>query len=489
MNKIIFTPSLFFKNATCPHWIWNDHFSDPSLKEETSAFAEKLLEQGVLHEQNYIKDLEFVSVDEKNPEEAFKHTLDLMKSGVDLIYQGEIQYQAGDILYRGRPDFLEKRLDQPSKFGNYYYAPVDIKSSTDIKKPQWMQLILYSKILEEVQGVFPTETVIINRNAERMSFLIKEKDREKTFAAVAEILDVIKGYKPPLKLSSDCKDSPWYKQCVSDAENASDIALIYNLDSRSHKDLREYGIKTLSDAAEMDVESLPKITQVGKDKLLRAKLQAQSLLDGEIKWLKKPVLPESPLNIYFDIEGDPLLDIQYLWGFWVVGDKEGKYAKIGNVRKYDDKYFIYFLAEQLEDQRQMWADFLKWLEILPTTGISIFHFHNYEMTQCKSMEKYYGGSEALHTFMSNCFDLSAIVQSSIIFPLYFYSIKDIAKSKFLDFKWRHAKAGGAQSIFWYEDWLESGNRDILNDIINYNEDDVRATEFLHRWLLENIVLI
>jgi uncharacterized protein len=60
-------------------------------------------------------------------------------------------------------------------------------------------------------------------------------------------------------------------------------------------------------------------------------------------------------------------------------------------------------------------------------------------------------------------------------------IKDIAKH--LDFKWQHQKAGGAQSIFWYEKWLETNDRSVLQDIINYNEDDVKATEFLHTWLL------
>jgi len=88
----------------------------------------------------------------------------------------------------------------------------------------------------------------------------------------------------------------------------------------------------------------------------------------------------------------------------------------------------------------------------------------------------------LHDFLF--VDLSNIVQKNVFFPLYFYSIKDIAKSKFLNYKWRHAKAGGAQSIFWYEEWLEKKDRAILTDIIDYNEDDVRATEYLHHWLVK-----
>ncbi len=80
-------------------------------------------------------------------------------------------------------------------------------------------------------------------------------------------------------------------------------------------------------------------------------------------------------------------------------------------------------------------------------------------------------------------DLLPITTSSYILPLYFYSIKDIAKH--FGFKWQHEKADGAQSTFWYEQWLEKCDRTVLQDIINYNEDDVRATEFLHRWLKEH----
>lgn len=32
--------------------------------------------------------------------------------------------------------------------------------------------------------------------------------------------------------------------------------------------------------------------------------------------------------------------------------------------------------------------------------------------------------------------------------------------------------------------LETGDKSIMDDIINYNEDDVRATERLHTYILE-----
>lgn len=488
MSDIVFTPSLFFQYATCPHWIWHERYSDQSLRGETPALMEKLLEQGVLHEDRYVKGLTFVEVKEKRPAAALARTLELMREGVELIYQGEIECEIDGVLYRGRPDLLEKRKGESSTFGDYYYAPCDIKSSTKIKTEQWMQLTLYAKVLEVIQGVFPCDASIINRTHERIAFLIEEKHRVKTFNRVDTILAVMRGKKPPLKLSSSCKSNPWYSQCLKEAVESNDIALLYRLDTRAHKVLRENGINTVVDAAAMKIELLPKVPYASVETLQRVKIQAQSLLNGELKWIGRPELPETAINICFDIEGDPLLDVQYLWGFWISGDPEGLYAQIGHVRKQDDgRYFVYFLAEAPDDEREMWRVFLRWLEILPKDGYTVWHYNKYERVQCNKLALMYGNCEALRRFMTRFVDLEIVVRECVILPLYFYSIKDIAKSKFLNFKWRHAKAGGAQSIFWYEEWLEKQIRSVLTDIVNYNEDDVRATESLRGWLLENAV--
>ncbi len=166
------------------------------------------------------------------------------------------------------------------------------------------------------------------------------------------------------------------------------------------------------------------------------------------------------------------------------GDEEHMYAKAQNVRFGDDgKYFVYFLAKQPEEEEAMWKAFLEWVTCLPEE-YSVYHYANYEKAHLKSLAEEYGGSSALELFQTNLVDLQKVIEESFIFPLYFYSIKDIAKSRFLNFKWRHQKAGGGQSVFWYEQWLETGNNSILVDIINYNEDDVRATELLFTYVLE-----
>ena len=313
--------------------------------------------------------------------------------------------------------------------------------------------------------------------------VLDEEDIAKTRTLIEQIIEVMQGSKPALTITSKSKDSPWFKVALEEAEGKQDIALIYRLDSRSLGALRKEGIRTLQDMISANLAVLPKIPYASTETLQKAQLQAKSLINKQVIPIGQlDALPESPLKLYFDIEGDPLLDIDYLFGIWVTGDEQHLYAKAENVRFCEDgKYFVYFLAKQPEEEEAMWKAFLEWVASLPEEYI-VYHYANYEKAHLKSLAEEYGGSSSLEQFQAKLVDLQKVVEKAIIFPLYFYSIKDIAKSSFLNFKWRHQKAGGGQSVFWYEEWLEMGNREILEDIINYNEDDVRATECLFAWL-------
>jgi uncharacterized protein len=65
-----------------------------------------------------------------------------------------------------------------------------------------------------------------------------------------------------------------------------------------------------------------------------------------------------------------------------------------------------------------------------------------------------------------------IVRSSVEFPTWDKSIKTLAK--YLGFQWRDPNPSGAASIEWYDRFVQTGDRDLLQRILDYNEDDCRA---------------
>ncbi len=467
---IEFSPSLFFKYAKSPHWIWYDLYGDQSKKNELPELALKMIDEGVLHEQEYIQSLKVTKVDPALSEEvAEKQTIEFMKRGEDLIYQGVISCIEGDLKFKGRPDIL-KKCEGISDFGNYFYIPIEIKNSTKCDKPEYKkQLMLYSLILGKMQGFKPVNAGFINKNKEEITLKLTNKLSDSTNEAIVKIVDILRGNEPPLKISKVCRETPWHDVLFDTAKNRNDISLIYNVRADSLEELRIIGVKTLNEMENCDIDSLPKIKGASIDTLKRAKDQAISLINNRIKKLSSPDIPDAKTKIYFDIEGDPLLGIQYLFGMLIVKPDQ-------------EPIFKYFIAEKPEDEGNMWSEFLEWLKVENLTDFKIYHFHHYEKTYLNKLSDVYGGNEQLLDFINNLIDLSPLFLKSFIFPVYFYSIKDIAKH--LNFKWQHEKAGGGQSILWYEKWLETGDRKVLQDIINYNEDDVRATEFLHNWMLK-----
>ncbi len=447
--------------------------------------AQKLLEQGIVHEEAFVATFAAVTrvVCGKGESEA-EATLRLMREGASMIYQGTIEATIDGTLHRGRPDLLE-RVEGKSLFGAWMYVPVDIKSARSVRDTHKLQLAFYGRVLEELQGTRPSMGAIINADKVRLPVELSPLLYAKTARRVAQIETILGGAHPPMKLTSKCKHSPWFSECIRLAEEADDIALIYNLHEKTGEALREMGIHTVHQAATMDVDVLPTIAYASPETLLRLKLQATALVEDRLHWLAPPEIPTAPLTIYFDIEGDPLLHVQYLFGCYVEGDLEGKFAKADLVRR-DDKtggYYVAFIAEQPEDEERMWERFRIWTERLAEEEYVVFHFAPYEAVETRALATRYGTSAGFERFFDRYVDLAKVVKHSVIFPTYFYSIKNLAKSRFLNYRWRHEKAGGAQSIFWYESWLETGNRAVLNDIVNYNEDDVVATKALRDWLV------
>ena len=488
-SKIAVTSSDLYHFSTCPNWVWYDYYGDPSEKRSDSDFSRRNFEAGKLHERRYVLSLDVIEVKDNNFDNAVHSTLACMKNGVPLIYQGWIQAEINGVIYHGRPDLLEKRSGS-SVFGDWIYVPIDIKSSAKIKPIHKQQLAFYCIILEQVQGVFPSTPAIVNIDFQSLEVVSDEDDLKETRKIINEVIEIKGGKKPPLYITSSIRDkSPWYAACLNEAKKHNDICLIYGLQNRTIQALRSYGINTIQAMAAQDINALPKIPYASTNILNRAKKQAQSLIENRPIHLSEPKVTNQPgLKLYFDVEGEPQLEIEYLFGFWVVGDPDRIFAQFGNIANPElkcEKYFLYFLSEEPFMERIMWEQFLRWLHCLPPE-YEIYHYANYEQKTLVALAEKYQGSSDLNKFRERAVDLSEQVKHDAVFPVYFYSLKDIAKS--IGFKWRHKKAGGGQSICWYEKWLETKDRSVLQEIINYNEDDVRATEHLHLWFLNTTSL-
>jgi len=89
--------------------------------------------------------------------------------------------------------------------------------------------------------------------------------------------------------------------------------------------------------------------------------------------------------------------------------------------------------------------------------------------------------------LGNLRDLHRDSISCFAFPTYSNGLKDIAK--YMGYRWRHADVNALESIALYFQYVENPevNKDTIQKVIDYNEDDCRATMLVKDWLERNLL--
>ncbi|MEG3862762.1 TM0106 family RecB-like putative nuclease [Microcoleus sp. herbarium12] len=194
---------------------------------------------------------------------------------------------------------------------------------------------------------------------------------------------------------------------------------------------------------------------------------APILRSKPIPYSQSVFLPIAPIELYFDIEAEPELNLDYLHGVLVVD-------RYNNTEKFHG-----FLAESPAQEGAIWEQFLELMWAYPIAPI--FHFCDYEVKTFKRLAKLYNTPAYLwKPVLKRFVDIHKQVTQQAIMPVESYALKPIAR--WLGFDWRDAKANGAQCVCWYDDWLKTGDRELLQAIVRYNEDDCRATYVVKDWL-------
>ena len=127
---------------------------------------------------------------------------------------------------------------------------------------------------------------------------------------------------------------------------------------------------------------------------------------------------------------------------------------------------------------------LEFLEFLKSQeDYVIYHYHNYEKSHMtKMMEKYEIDNATQNLLMDNLIDIHKVATNSVTFPTFGTGLKKIAP--YLGFTWRHKDVNATESIAMYFDYVKDpvGNKENLQKIKDYKEDDCIATRVIKDWL-------
>ena len=113
---------------------------------------------------------------------------------------------------------------------------------------------------------------------------------------------------------------------------------------------------------------------------------------------------------------------------------------------------------------------------------TIFHYSKYERTIYRKLQDKYpdvcsaDDIERLYAPPKTVDLYTDIVLKATEWPTRDHSIKTLAQ--YLGFTWRDTHPSGAASIEWFDRWCRDGDPAVKQRILDYNEDDCRATRVL-----------
>jgi uncharacterized protein len=472
------TAHLLLSYQRCARRAFLEVYGDPEQKQLPSDFLLKLEQDSHAHRQQVLAETEWVRPQYPHSDWAAgaAATRELMQQGVERIYHGVLMAQdpVSGLWQLSTPDLLIK---QPglSLFGDWLYTPTNIKFSRRAKQDYQIILTFDVQLLAKVQGAWPEVAWLYLRDKGWFAVDLWQTLPllEPLLADLTEMLQT--KVEPEVFIARNhCNLCTWFDHCYAVAQTENHLSLIPGITPNRYKVLQEHQLLSLEAIAATDPRRLEPLSGFGEEvahKLVRqaqASLTNQPLPSPTIRNLAaRTPLPTAPVELYFDIEAEPGLNLAFLHGVLVVD------------RQQQTQKFHPLLAEHPEAEKQAWEQFLQLVLSYPTAPI--FHFCPYEVQTVERLGRLYQTPmPVLQVLLSRFFDLHDWVTQAAILPIESYTLKFIAR--WLGFHWRDTSANGAQAICWFSQWLETHNRQFLDDIICYNEDDCRATYHVKEWL-------
>lgn len=477
------TADLLLNYQRCNRRAFLDRYGDAEQKDPPNDYLLKLLQDSAENRRQVLSNQDHREPTYKTGDwnRGAEETLKLMRAGVDRIYQPILLAEGNGVTLVANPDLLVKQAGE-SIFGDWIYVPHEIKLSKRPKQEYQIVVAYYTKVLAAVQGAWAEEAWLILK--ERGAFAV---DLWETIPRMETILssciDVLKHQQEPEVFisRSRCSLCHWFSHCYGIAKSESHLSLLPGVTQSRYVQLQALNLITLEALAETSPTRLEPIPGFGSEtahkivRQARSTLQNTALLGESLaahSMGKRPLrireIPTAAIELYFDIEAEPSLNLVYLHGILVVD------------RINQTETFHPFLAETPEEESIVWQKLIDLLWAYPTAPI--FHFCPYEMQTVERLGKLFETpDELVKPLLARFIDLHDCVTQTVTLPVESYALKHIAR--WVGFDWRDSSANGAQSIYWYAQWLATGDRSYLNSILIYNEDDCRATYQVKEWLV------
>ena len=295
-------------------------------------------------------------------------------------------------------------------------------------------------------------------------------------------------------VNRECSTCQWWRVCLPKLDN-DDLSLRISsarLDVREISVLRSLGISTVADLAEVDLEQLlvkylPEVTHRDyAETRIRRTAHRAALMANDIaleRTNEDPIVcPRSSYEIDFDVETSSAGRV-YLWGFLVsdrTSQEPSRYVAFSRFQELDS-----------ESEHELAVEALTWLsgQFAEHPDALVYHYSEYELRNMRRIIQPTDSRDVLAVIEqigTKFVDLFQYIRQNF-FGADGLGLKIVASAG-PGFFWRDEDPSGLNSLAWFSDAVSDPDPVVRAEssqrVLDYNEDDCRATAALREWLTD-----
>jgi predicted RecB family nuclease len=283
----------------------------------------------------------------------------------------------------------------------------------------------------------------------------------------------------------ECRSCPWWPICEAALREARDVSLVVR--GEDAVQLRKIGITTVDQLAAKEALEIPLVGMPTNDAVVLARAWLRDLT--VVRRVRSVSVPRADVEVDVDMEsfGDAGA---YMWGCLLTG------ADVDEPTGY--RPFVTWDPLPCADEARSFAEFWTWLMGIRTRatarGLTFRAYCYNEQAENRwlfnSVERFAGQpgiptAKQVQEFISSdgWVDVFGSVRDQFLCA-HGKGLKTIAPVA--GFHWRDPEAGGENSMRWYREAVGMDGAPVemsqRRRLLEYNEDDVRATLALREWM-------
>jgi len=244
----------------CPRQAYFDYHGDPREKRIPPAYLRKMQLEGLELEGTIESDFypEAVRLPKKYPEHGVKDTIAAMHAGAPVILQAGL-FRHGENVEVGVADILQLVRKDPSLPLGHEYRVGEIKRSAALKTAHVMQVMFYSELLAELQGIKPKNAFfhLGVTSIHEVVFAPYEDFFNEVWNELKELIDQESA--PAPHLAKLCQSCPWRGACIPEMVDSRHLSMLPRLTRTRVNLLNELGVTRWDEVSRLSADTASRL--------------------------------------------------------------------------------------------------------------------------------------------------------------------------------------------------------------------------------------